>query len=147
MDNQKPDEIDLLKIGYGLRIGLQGTMAWQIWGKNGGFNLEETADFYRVVTLLECPYSEIESILNEYAEKVGAENRFPIWKVVAAGLAFQSDQWASLALTWFPHLGKNEQAMLFDLLKEVAHSKWASQKSRQLANRYAIQMYAADNED
>lgn len=147
MSNQTPDGTDLLDIGYGLRIGLQGPATWQIWGKNGCFNLVETADFYRVVILLERPHAEIETILNGYAEKVGAENRFPLWRVVGAGLAFQSDQWASLALTWFPHLGQNEKVMLGGLLEEVAHSKWASQKSRQLANRYAKQIRAASNED
>jgi hypothetical protein len=133
---------DLLDIGNGLKIELKSPGIWKIVAKNGCFDLIEPADFWRVVILLERPYSEIESIFNEYVEKkIGVEDRFPYWKVVSAGLDFKIDQWASLALTWFPYLEQDKKNMLGDLLENVANSKWASQKTRQLASRYIKQMH------
>lgn len=140
MNNQIPDEINLLEISNGLRIGLAESGTWQIWAKNGCFDLREIADYWRVVILLERPYSEIELTFNKYAEKINTKNSFPLWKIVGAGLAFGLDEWANLALAWFPHLTQDEKVMISDLLENVASSKWASQKSRQLANRYIKQM-------
>jgi hypothetical protein len=144
LNNPSSNETDLLDIGYGLRIRLKRSGIWQVLAKNGSFDLIEAADFWRVVTLLERPYSEVSSTFYEYEKKINAEYHFPYWKVVSAGLAFEVDQWASLALTWFPYLKKREKAMLVDLLDAIVHSKWASQKSRQLANRYVKQMRATD---
>lgn len=140
MKNQMPDEIDLLEISNGLRIGLTKSNTWQVWAKNGCFDLIDIADFWRIVIILERPYSEIELIFKKYAKKVNVENSFPLWKVVGAGLAFGLDEWANLALAWFPYLKQDEKVMISDLLENVASSKWASQKSRQLANRYIKQM-------
>ena len=136
---KSPDGTELLDIGNGLQIGRTQSGVWQVCAKNGCFDLQETADFWRVVTLLERPYSEVDLMFKGYTEKVGAKNYFPLWKVVSAGLAFEVDQWASLALVWFPHLEQSKKVKLGGLLEEVAHSKWASQKSRQLASRYAKQ--------
>lgn len=140
MSNRTSDRTDLLDIGYGLQIGLRSPEVWQVCSKNGCFDLIETADFYRVFILLERAYSEVESTLNEYAARVGAKSHFPLWRLVGAGLMSQADQWASLALTWFPHLNTAEKAMLGEHLTTVSQSKWASQKSRQLADRYTKQL-------
>jgi hypothetical protein len=137
LNTQTPNESGLLDIGYGLKIGVAASAAWQVWGKSGCFKLTEISDFYRVVTLLERSYSEVESMLSDYAKRISAPSPFPLWKVVGAGLAFQSDQWASLALAWFPYLKQSEKTTLIHLLKDVAHSQWASQKNRQLADRYS----------
>ena len=133
----------LLEIGYGICIGLKEPATWQACGKNGCFNLTTMDDFYRVLILLERPYFEVEPLLSGYAEKIHAEIYFPLWKVVGAGLTCQSDQWARLALNWFPCLEQVEKTRLLALLDKVAHSKWASQKSRQLADRYAKQLTIA----
>jgi hypothetical protein len=144
MSSQAPSEMFLLDIGHGLKIGLKGRSIWQVWAKHDCFDMAETNDFYRVMVLLERPYSEAESLLNDYAEKQNAEGRFPLWRVVGSGLACQSDQWASLALTWIPYLPHSEKALLQDLLMEVRRSKWASQKSRQLADLYVKQIRATN---
>jgi hypothetical protein len=74
-------------------------------------------------------------LLDGYADSERAERGFPLWRVVGAGLACQSDRWASLALLWLPHLPEGDKAQLRDLLLQVHEAKWASQKSRQLADR------------
>ena len=135
----------MLDIGNDLQIGRAQSGLWQVWAKNGCFDLREVADFRRVVILLERPYSEVDLMFKGYAEKVSIENYFPLWKVVSAGLAFETDHWASLALIWFPHLAQDEQVKLASLLEEVERSKWASQRSRQLAKRYAKKMRTAKN--
>lgn len=117
---------------------------WQVWAKNGSFDLNETSDFYRMLVLLEKPYSEAKALLDGYADRQRAERGFPMWRVVGAGLACQSDQWASLALKWLPDLPEGERALLRDLLLQVHGAKWASQKSRQLAERYAKQIGASE---
>jgi hypothetical protein len=145
MNNISSDETDLLNIGYGLQIGLAQPGTWKVCGKNGCFDLREANDFWRVVILLEHSFSEIESIIDSYVKKIGSKDRFPYWKVVSAGLSFEVDQWANLALAWFPHLEQDEKNILCDLLDSVKNSKWASQKSRQLANRYAKQIRLANS--
>ena len=144
MNNIILNEIDLLDIGYGLKIGLDKSGVWQVWAKNGRFDLKQATDFWRIVTLLERPYSEIKSIINEFTEQLGSEIRFPYYKVVSAGLTFELDHWASLALSWFSYLEHDEQIMLVNLLDELEHSNWASQKSRHLARRCAKQIRAVN---
>jgi hypothetical protein len=123
----------LLDIGYGLRIGLKGGSTWQVWAKNGVFDLRETNEFFRTAVLLERPYVDAKSLLEQYAKAQNAESGFPLWRVVGAGLACRSDQWASLALVWVPLLSEEERQLLLDLLMQVQIAKWASQKTRQLA--------------
>lgn len=142
MGNPSFSEKSLLDIGYGLRIGLKGLSIWQVWAKSGCFDLTDTADFFRVVVLLERSYFEAQSVLREFAEQQNAEDQFPLWKVVGAGLASQSDQWTGLALMWVPHLPAAEKAKLESLLVDIHSAKWASQKSRQLADLYVKQIRA-----
>ncbi|TXH61921.1 hypothetical protein [Piscinibacter sp.] len=139
-----PFEKYLLDIGYGLKVGLKGQSVWQVWAKNGCFDLNETSDFCRVLVLLEKPYSEAKALLDGYADNQRAERGFPMWRVVDAGLACQSDQWAGLALKWLPDLPEGERGLLRDSLLQVHGAKWASQKSRQLAERYAKQIGASE---
>ena len=47
-----------------------------------------------------------------------------------------SEQWTSLAMIWVPSLTMAEKISLKDLFVEVRDSRWASQKSRQLARKY-----------
>lgn len=133
----------MLDIGNGLRIGLKDSAAWFVQAKNGSFDLGETVEFTRVLVLLERPYSEAQLLLKELSDRQNAEHQFPLWKVVCAGLDIQSDQWASLALTWVPSLPVSEQALLEGSLMSLRTSKWASQKSRQLADLYLKQIRAA----
>lgn len=128
---------ELLDIGNGLKIGLTQLGVWQVCAKNAQFDLRDCKDFWRVVTLLEYPFSHVDCMFKEYAEKIGAKDCFPLWKVVGAGLTFEMEYWANLALVWFPQLAQDEQIMLSGLLEKVERSTWASQKSRQLARRYA----------
>jgi hypothetical protein len=140
MATSTPYEKRLLDIGYGLKVGLKGQSVWQVWAKNGCADLNQTSDFLRVLVLLEKPYSEAKALLDGYADSQRAEHGFPLWRVVGAGLACQSDQWASLALRWLPDLPEGDKAQLLDLLLQVHEAKWASQKSRQLADRFAKQI-------
>jgi len=132
-----PQDRYLLDIGYGLKIGLSDQSGWQVWAKSGVFDLNETGDFFRVVALLERPYPTAKVLLDGYAESQRARNTFPLWRVAGAGLACKSEEWTSLALRWLPELPVGERALLRDLLIQVRGAKWASQKSRQLAERYA----------
>ena len=71
------------------KIGLTQSGVWQVYAKNGRFDLRDYEDFWRVVALLEYPCSQANSVLEEYAEKIGANDRFSLWKVVSAGLTFE----------------------------------------------------------
>lgn len=128
--------MELLEVGYGLKIG-QTDGIWNVYAKSGSFALIETSDFFRVVVLLERPYEETKSLFDEYVLRSGASTQFPFWKVVGAAFASRSDQWLSLALTWFPNLVPSERIALRDHLVVVGKSKWASQRNRQMAEKYA----------
>lgn len=136
MSNHSLPERILFDIGSDLRIGLKGRQTWQVWARNGCFDLVEVRDFWRVLILLERPYVEVESAINKFAAQQGAEGRFPLWKIVGVGLESQSVHWVPCALEWFPSLADEEKILLKDFLKEVRGSKWVSQKSRQLADLY-----------
>lgn len=142
MTTATPYDKLLLDIGYGLKIGLKRQTVWQVWAKNGGVDLHETLDFHRVLVLLEKSFSEAEALLHRFADTQRAANKFPLWRVVGAGLACESELWASLALQWWPHLSAGERAMLRDPIGQVVEAKWASQKSRQLTDRFARQLDA-----
>ena len=105
--------------------------------KNGTYPLKEMPAFWRVVVLLERTYHDVKSMFDKYGEESGLTTSFPYWKLVGAGLEFKTEQWASLALNWVPELTPQELLMLKAALENVADSKWASQKSRQLANKFA----------
>lgn len=136
MSSSRVDSANYLELDYGLKLGLGDTGNWQVVTKNGAFDLSHPQEFFRVVVLLERPYAEVEKLLNEYAEAKRHSARFPLWQVVSAGLSSESDQWARLALTWVPDLPQSDRMLLVNLLDEVAHSKWASQKTRQVAERH-----------
>lgn len=129
-----------LNIGHGLTVELKGDSVWQVRAKSGCFDLVETQDFYRVLPLLERPYWEAKTLFDDLASDSAAAGGFPLWRVVAAGLGCQSEEWASRALRWLPELSEDERRLLRDLLLIVSGAKWASQKSRQLADRYAKQV-------
>lgn len=138
-----PLERRLLDIGHDLKIGINGSGTWQVWAKNGCYELNAPSDFYRVVVLLEKSFGDAKALLDDYAACQCALQPFPLWRVVAAGLACQSDWWASRALHWLPDLPIGETASLLDLLIEVGQATWASQKSRQLADRFARKLGAS----
>ena len=77
-----PDETSLLDIGNALKIGLTDTSMWQVCTKEKSFDLRETADFFRLLVLLEREYADVKRQTDEYAEKQNAKS-FPLWRIVA----------------------------------------------------------------
>lgn len=128
----KSQHFKSLEISSGVRIGCSESGKWLVEAKNGVFPLQETADFWRVVVLLERKYSDVKSMFEQFAS-----SPFPYWRLVGAGLGFKTEQWASLALSWVPELQPQELLLIKSALDDVASSKWASQKSRQLADKFA----------
>lgn len=133
--NETCDSYDYVDIGYGLGLGFSRSVGWHVVTKSDSFGFVDLVDYFRVVVLLERPYQEVVRMLAEYSKCVHGVADFPLWKIVGAGLASQTDQWAGLALNWFPELPVNEKPLLVDLLGEVVRSKWARQSTRQAAAR------------
>jgi hypothetical protein len=135
--NSAEQEKWLLDIGHGLKVGFREPEGWRVWAKNGCFELIETMDYFRVVVLLERTYSEAKKLFDDFVNRQRIADSFPMWRVVGAGLACRSDEWASLAMNWLPELPVAEKNLLREPLMQIQHAKWASQKTRQLARRYA----------
>ncbi|WP_143074256.1 hypothetical protein [Roseateles sp. YR242] len=130
-------QFKVLEISNGVRVGCSESGKWLVEAKNGVFPLQETTDFWRVVVLLERKYSDVKSMFEEFAHECAPSSPFPYWRLVGAGLGFKTEQWASLALNWVPELQPEELLLIKPALEDVASSKWASQKSRQLADKFA----------
>lgn len=137
--SQRTDQVPWINIGHNMCIGLEKS-TWQVRAGPNVFNLSKTADFIRVLPLLEHPYEEVRLLFQGWTQRQGIQTEFPIWKVVGAGLAIQSDRWACPALAWFAHLAIEDKALPRDLLVDLRASKWAGQKSRQLADLYLKQL-------
>lgn len=99
--------------------------------------LDEPKDFFRVWPLLERPLPEVRPLLDELAKNAGSIDRFPAWKVVAAAFKSESRPWTDFAVAWLPFLDEVEIGMLKSSLVAIRDSKWASQKSRQIARKFA----------
>jgi hypothetical protein len=108
---------------------------WTVLTSNGTHPLRAPNDYYRLVSLLECPYAEVLQTINAYRERQSISLDFPMEAVVRIGLVSNTDNWAKLALTWFAELPRQQRLGLTAELREMASSKWASQKTRQGARR------------
>lgn len=123
-----------LDIGHGLRLG-ENNGEWLVASDKGIFNLRDDADYFRAVTLLEMPYQNAVALLNDYEKRKQSKQPFPIEKVVRIGLIAKSELWAEKAVSWLPNLSQELREGLVSAIQEVIDSKWANQKTRQLASR------------
>ncbi|CAN7473298.1 hypothetical protein [Mesorhizobium sp. LjNodule214] len=126
-----------LAITDGTDLAIDEAGRWYVSWSNGTAYLDEPKDSFRVWFLLERPLPEVRPLLNELAKSAGSIDRFPAWKVVAAAFESGSRPWTDLAVTWLPFLDDAELGMLKSSLATIRDSKWASQKSRQMARKFA----------
>ncbi|WP_162131161.1 hypothetical protein [Bradyrhizobium yuanmingense] len=132
------------EINIGMSIALTEAGAWVIRADVREFRLEEINDFYRAWLLLERPFSEVKAALDRIAHSASAATPFPFAKLIGSALRAKSGEWTDLAMVWIPFLAAAEKATLKDLLSDVRDSKWASQKTRQLARKYVNEIERGD---
>jgi hypothetical protein len=125
-----------LEIDTGISVGVSDTGIWIVRSGDNEFLLEETDDYFRAWLLLERPFSEVKSALERIAADAKAGASFSFAKLIGSALKAKSGQWTDRAMTWVPFLTLTEKASLRSLFIEARDSKWASQKSRQLARTY-----------
>ena len=122
-----------IDLGHELRLGVDGEGTWAVNAGSQTWPLSVPDDYYRLVILLERPYPDVSHLIDSYCAV--AHRDFPIELVVRAGLIFQSDYWADLALVWLPALSPKRRVTLADALRTVSSARWARQRTRQRANR------------
>lgn len=88
-----------------------------------------------LVFLEHSPQKHISNVTARFGQVVGQEliERIQLVDIVRAGLVQGSDYWADLALSWCSQL--QCASFVATELKDVQSSKWASQKSRQMAKK------------
>ena len=124
-----------LDIGQGLRLGAVRREVWAVSGANGISELKADADYFRVVLLLERPYTEVVSAISRFAEVQDMRVPFRYVAVVKAGIGARVDHWAASALGWLLELPLSDRRDLARELQELSVGKWASQQVRQIAAR------------
>lgn len=125
-----------LEIDRGISIDVSDAGAWIIRSENSEFPLEEVGDFFRAWLLLERPFADVKAAIDRVSSDANTATPFPYWKLIGSALKAPSAQWTDRAMAWVPFLPVTEKASLKDLFIEARDSKWASQKSRQLARKY-----------
>lgn len=125
-----------MEVGRGVRLAVLENREWVVLFNESIYSLQETGDFYRLVTLLEKPLAATKAEIDEAFKKLTDLSDFPYWKVAVAGLKMDSEEWAALALRWLPDLNSFDGAEMKEALLRVAKSKWASQRTRQLAMKW-----------
>lgn len=125
-----------LEIDDGLSIALTEDGAWLVRADVREFRLEEIDDFYRAWLLLEQPFSDVRDALDQIARNANAATPFPFVKLIGSAMKAKSGPWTDLAIAWVPFLATAEKVTLKGLFLDVRDSKWASQKTRQLARNY-----------
>lgn len=133
MNQNFPNEIE---IDFGVSLGISDTGCWVIKFNDKFFPLEEIKDFFRAWLLLERSFVDVKISLDQIASRANSKIQFPFWKLIGSTMKAASGQSTDRALAWVPFLTATEKASLKDLLIETRDSKWASQKSRQLARKY-----------
>jgi hypothetical protein len=139
MDTKNIETSSWLDIGYGLKLG-ESEGVWLVESSKGIFNLIDDSDYFRVVTLLERPYEQVADLITGYQIRKKLSHTFPIEKLVKVALIAKSEQWAERAILWLPYLSDESKKTLALDIQEVINSKWANQKTRQLASREVNKM-------
>lgn len=137
MKNSSSDseELEYLDFRQNIHLYFNKEKGWILKGADGDFMLKITNDFYRIVSLLEYDFAEVEKSINSYLERNTLESRFPIEAVIQVGIRSKSDYWAGLALKWLSQVSKEHCYGLIVDLKTLIESKWAGQTHKQLADR------------
>ena len=119
----------------GFEIHSDPDSRWYISVDGKRRDLVNTEDFFSVWSLLERPFLEVKSELEELMLSSGSSTPFPMWKVVATAFDSRSENWTERAMSWVPYFSIDEKNNLKNYLLIVQNAKWASQKSRQIAHR------------
>ena len=125
-----------LEIDIGVSVGVSSAGIWIVRSGDNKFSLENTDDYFRAWLLLERPFPEVKSALERVAADAKVDTSFPFAKLIGSALKAKSGHWTDRAMIWVPFLTLTERASLRSLFIEAGDSKWASQKSRQLARKY-----------
>ncbi|ARO32362.1 hypothetical protein NXC14_PA00066 (plasmid) [Rhizobium sp. NXC14] len=125
-----------LQIDVGLSITVTDAGDWIVKADGRDFQLKEISDFYRAWLLLERPFPDVKAAFDQIASNAKKTIPFPFAKLIASALKAKSGEWTDRAMLWVSFLTEAEKASLKDLFIEARDSKWASQKSRQLARQH-----------
>ncbi|MBR1143833.1 hypothetical protein [Bradyrhizobium sp. AUGA SZCCT0431] len=134
-----------MEIADGINLDISETGAWIVRANDDAFPLEDMRDFFRAWLLLERPFEDVKASLDRGPYSANPATPFPFWKLIGAALMAGTRQWTDHAMTWVPFLTMAEKARLKDLFIEVRDSKWASQKNRQLARKYANEIERSEH--
>jgi hypothetical protein len=131
-------------INSNLTIRVSDDGDWLISTEEREFPLKEVNDFFRVWLLLERSFLVVRAALDEVARNARATEPFPFAKLIASALKAKSTQLTDRAVFWVSFLTIEDKASLKRLLVDVRDSKWASQKSRQLARKYVQEIVRSE---
>jgi hypothetical protein len=99
--------------------------------------LREGSNLRDLLPILKKPISEVNYLITEELLKKGFSadlcETFPFLDLTLAGLKSKSDFWASLAIDWIEKFSSDEAVKIE--LNQVFESKWASQRTKQKANK------------
>ena len=120
-----------------LLLGVNDEGMWVVEAKSGLHILCESNSFWRLVSLLEQPFSKIRITLDEFFNKLeiplDIDNVFPFVEIVRAGFEFGTKHWAEKAFEWYDELLPEKKAYLTESLVKLKTAQWASQKLRHKA--------------
>jgi hypothetical protein len=125
-----------MAIVRGINLDVSEAGAWVMRANDDAFPLEAARDFFRAWLLLERPFDDVKAALDRGLYSANPATPFPFSKLIGSALMGGSEQWTNRAMTWVPFLTMAEKISLKDLFIELRDSRWASQKSRQLARKY-----------
>jgi hypothetical protein len=125
-----------MEMARGINLDVSEAGAWVIRASDDAFPLKEVRDFFRAWKLLERPFGDVKAALDRGLYSANPATPFPFWKLIGSVLMSGSEQSMNRAMAWVPFLTMAEKSSLKDLFIEVRDSRWASQKSRQLARKY-----------
>jgi hypothetical protein len=122
-------------------IGTTERGHWVVEGKEGVVRIEH-AQLLPLLHCLETPIEELRAALFEAVRRFGIDEgrmqEFPYDDLVDFALRSRTDYWAGLALQWLERLPVTSACK--DALRAVIDSQWATQKTRQHAQRILVRI-------
>lgn len=117
-------------------VGITNKGEWISITKTESFILKDESSYFKLINLLETPFSEIESnirIRYKYLYyKYDIRNIFPFYEIIKyVFLHLTSMYWFELAYTWFEMLQISQKTKLKPILQEIITNNKLTQPLRQ----------------
>lgn len=109
----------MMIIDPGLQLECDPNVGWYLVVKGTTYLLREVADFSKVWLLLERPYHDAKSDLDNVTMSNALNIPFSMWEVVATALVRGSNNTIDKAMVWVQQLPFEEKILLVPFLVKV----------------------------